>query len=145
MQTFKWKDAIKLLKRNGFAEKLGKGSHKRYVHELFDWLTVTVDEGHDISYNVYIEIIRTVALKKYIMNEVISDSDAKRDSMINDVQSKLNKSNLLELFSIEHSKMTLRDEDGNVYKIDNVENARKFIDRERKRAKITKKDKGVET
>ena len=143
MQTFKCKDAVKLLKKNGFVEKLGKGSHKRYVHELFDWLTVTVDEGHDISCNVYLEIIRVVALKKYLLCEPILDSEAKRDSMINDVLVKLNKSNLLELFNIEHSKMSLRDDNGKVYKIDNEENAMKFITRERQRVGIKINDKGV--
>ena len=143
MQTYKWKDALRLLKLNGFIKTNGKGSHNKYRYESLDWLSVIVDEGHDISANVYIEIVRVVALKKYILQERISPDDARKDFMLNDVMNKLNKSSVLELFSIEHTKMNLRDKDGRPYKIDNEQNAIKFIESERKRLATLKDNKGV--
>ena len=145
MQTFKWKDAIKLLKTNDFIKKTGKGSHNRYVHENFDWLNVTVDEGHDISANVYIEIIRMVALKKYIFEETFDEADTRQDFMLRDISEKIKKSNVLELFNIEHSKMNLRDEFGLPYKIDSTENALKFIRREKQKLNNLNKNGGRES
>ncbi len=136
--TYKYSDTIKLLLSNGFVERKGKGSHFVYEHEFFNWLSVAVDAGHkEISANVYMDAIKAIALKRFILQEHYDSKERKKSGLCDDIEGKLEKSNCLQLFSVENQKMKI---DGK--QIDSEERALMFVENERARYKksLKKKD-----
>lgn len=136
--TYNYSDTRKLLLANGFGERKGKGSHFVYEHEFFKWLSVTVDAGHkEISANVYMDAIKAIALKRFILQEHYDSKERNKSGLCDDIEGKLEKSTCLQLFSVETQKMKI---DG--IQIDSEKQALRFVESERERYKksLKKKD-----